>query len=291
MLTEDWLNKLNKEFREAGIEQPRRPWVAIQRYSAEFNTSVDLTSGLAKKIFEWFAAHSKPGAHQIGNLYESVYFYDSAFWPVSIPIGYGTFKLNVLESLDQMPKHISTELWSDRKQAWDYSLFWADCVDYGFGLDDLTKDDTLNKFGMRLLLSGDQELRAAISILKQPRPDSRAILNCRMAVEIFLKAFIALKVGLTENQAVAIGHNLNKGFDKFIEVSGFTHWKPVRDRLSIFPEVRARYEPQEVPLNLLWEGFTIAQSLGVTSIREHTDRNTLEQILPPDYINRQRNKL
>lgn len=101
MLSEEWLKKLNKEFRDAGVEQRRRPWEAIRRYSDEFHVSIDISSGLAKQIFEWFAAHSKPGAHQVGSLYESVYFYDSAFWSVSIPIVYGTAKLNALESLYQ----------------------------------------------------------------------------------------------------------------------------------------------------------------------------------------------
>ena len=285
MVSEDWLRKLNKEFRKAGVEQRRRPWDAIRRYSTEFNVSVDLSSDLAKRIFEWFEANSKPGAHQVGSLYEAVYFYDSEFWSVSIPIVYGTVELNALKSLYQMPEHIKTELISDNKQAWDYVVFWADCADYGLGLDDLKKTGGLDSYGMQLLVSGDQELRATTSILKQPRPYSRAILTCRMAVEIFLKSFIALKDGLTEKQAKAIGHDLNKGLDKFIEVSGYDHWEAVRGKLSKFPSINERYKEQEVPLNLLWDGFAMAQSLGAVVIREHTGKNTLEQVLASNKAN------
>ncbi len=201
MITEDWLKKANEEFRNAGINQRRRPWEAIGRYSTEFNTSVDISSDVAKKIFAWFESHSKPGVHQIGSLYESVYFYDSQFWTVSIPITYGTVELNALECLPQMSENMRDEIMSQRKQAWDYVAFWADCVDYGMGIDDLRKTPGLNEFGVQLLMSGDQELRAATSILNQHRPDPRAILNCRMALEIFFKSFVALKVGLTEKQA------------------------------------------------------------------------------------------
>lgn len=285
MVSEEWLRKLNKEFREAGVEQRRRPWDAIRRYSTEFNVSVALSSDLAKRIFEWFKAHSKPGAHQVGSLYEAVYFYDSEFWSVSIPIVYGTVELNALESLYQMPEHIKTDLISDNKRAWDYMVFWADCVDYGLGLDDLKKTGGLDSYGMKLLMSGDQELRAATSILKQPRPDSRTILTCRMAVEIFLKSFIALKDGLTEKQAKAIGHDLNKALDKFIEVSGYNHWEAARSKLSGFPSIHERYKKQEVPLNLLWDGFAMAQSLGAVTIREHTERNTLEKVMASNKAN------
>lgn len=285
LVSEDWLKKLNKELRDAGIEQRRRPWDAIRRYSQEFNISVDLSSGLAKQIFEWFEAHSKPGAHQVGSLYESIYFYDSQFWPVSIPIIYGSVQLNALDSLYQMPDPIKKELMSDKEQAWDYVVFWADCVDYGMGIDDLKKATSLDANGMQFLMSGDQELRASVSILSQLRPDSRAVLTCRMAVELFSKAYIALKQGLTERQAKSIGHDLNKCLDQFIKASGHSYFETIRAKLSVFPEIQDRYKEQDVTLDRLWNGFALAQSIGALTIREHTDRNTIEQVIPSKNAN------
>lgn len=85
---------------------------------------------------------------------------------------------------------------ADHRQSWDYVIYWADCLDYGMGVDDLRKMQGLNEFGLQLLMSADQELRSATSILSQHRPDPRAILNCRMALEIFFKSYVALKNGL-----------------------------------------------------------------------------------------------
>lgn len=285
LVSDDWLKKLNEEFRNAGIEQRRRPWDAISRYSTEFNTSVNFSSDVAKKIFGWFEAHSKPGAHQIGSLYESVYFYDSQFWTVSIPIVFGTVELNALKCLPQMSEAMKNEIMSHQKQACDYVAFWADCVDYGMGIDDLRKTTGLNEYGVQLLMSGDQELRAATSILSQHRPDPRSILNCRMALEIFFKSYIALKVGLTENQAKAIGHNLNKGLDRFIEASGYDHWEESRSTLSVFPAIHERYKEQDITSENLWDGYSFAQSIGSVIIREYTDRNTLEQVMASNNAN------
>lgn len=285
MISEDWLKNLNEEFRAVGIEQRRRPWDAIRRYSTEFNTSVNLSSDVAKTIFEWFEAHSKPGVHQVGSMYESVYFYDSQFWVVSIPITCGTVQLNALDSLHEMSDDMKKEIMSEQKQAWDYAVFWADCVDYGMGIDDLRKTPGLNEFGIRLLMSGDQEFRAATSILSQHRPDPRAILNCRMALEIFFKSYVALKVGLTENQAKSIGHNLNNGLDRFIAASGFDHWEKVRSKLSVFPGIHERYKEQDVTFNKLWDGYSFVQSIGTVIIREFTDRNTLEQVMASNNAN------
>jgi len=267
------------------FDQRRRPWEAVRRYSKEFNTSVDLSSDVARTIFEWFEAHSKPGVHRVGSLYEAVYFYDSQFWVISIPIAYGTVAINALDCLPEMPEGMKHEMIADQKQDWDYAVFWADCLDYGMGIDDLRKTQGLDEFGSQLLMSADQELRAATSILSQHRPDPRAILNCRMALEIFFKSFIALKSGLTENQAKSIGHDLNKGLDKFIEVSGLKEWEKTRNLLTVFPDIHERYKEQDITLKKLWDGYSFAQSMGALIIREFTDRNTLEQVMASNKAN------
>jgi hypothetical protein len=279
LISEEWLKSVNEEFRNTEIEQRRRPWDAIRRYSTEFNTSVEISSDVAKKIFEWFEAHSKPGVHKIGSLYESTYFYDSQFWTVSIPIAYGKERLNALDGLSQMPEDMKNEIMSQPKHAWDYLAFWAECVDYGMGIDALRDTPGLDEVGVQLLMAGDQELRAARAVLNQHRPDPRAILSCRMASEMFLKSFVALNIGLTEKQAKAIGHNLHKGLDKFIEVSGYDHWEKMRSTLSIFPAIHERYKEQDITFKNLWEGYSFAHSIGTVIVRKYTDRNTFEQIM------------
>jgi hypothetical protein len=276
VFSEEWIANLNTEFRAAGIVQRHRPWKAICRYSEEFNTSVDMSSDVAKKIFKWFEAHSKPGVHQVGSFYEAVYFYDSQFWIVSIPIILGTVQLNALDSLHEMPEGIKQEMMADHRQAWDYAIYWADCLDYGMGIDDLRKTQGLDEFGLQLLMSADQELRAATSILSQYRPNPRAILYCRMSLEIFFKSYVSLKTGLSEKEAKAIGHNLNEGLDRFIEVSGLNDWERTRDLLKVFPEIHQRYTEQDITFQRLWDGYSFAHSVGAVIIREFTDRNTLE---------------
>lgn len=285
MVSEDWVANLNKEFRDAGIDQRHRPWEAIRRYSEEFNTAVDISSDVAKTIFKWFEEHSKPGVHQVGSQYEAVYFYDSQFWVVSIPIMYGTVQLNALDCLHEMPIGIKQEMMADHRGAWEYAIYWADCLDYGMGIDDLRKTQGLDEFGYQLLMSADQELRAATSILSQHRPDSRAILNCRMALEIFFKSYVALKNGLTQSEAKAIGHNLNTGLDRFIEASGLNDWERTRQLLSVFPEIHERYKEQDITFQRLWDGYSLAHSIGAVIVREFTDRNTLQQVMASNNAN------
>jgi hypothetical protein len=82
----------------------------LQRYSVEFNVSIDFSSDLENKIFVWLSAHSKPGVDQIGSLYESVYFFDTQFWAVSIQIIFGEVSLNPFDSLSEIPESIKNEI-------------------------------------------------------------------------------------------------------------------------------------------------------------------------------------
>ncbi len=277
-ISDDYLKGLNAEFSSMGMEHRKRPWEALRRYSSDKGVPVGLSSSAANKIFAWFDVHSKPGVHLIGCLFESVYFYDGEFWKLSIPVSYGRVSLNALDSIIDMPESTQEQMMADNTAAWKYAIFWADCLDYAHGLEDISKDQKLHKFGKELLFAGSQELKSAIQLLGQSSPESRAILNSRMAVEIFIKSFIALKAGLDKKEAKKIGHNLSAGLEEFIKVSGFSHLKDIEDEFSIFPDIHERYSKQSLSRESLWKGFSIAQSFGTLVAREFTGRNTLEQV-------------
>lgn len=273
-----WLDALNREFRDLGVAQRLRPFEALSRYSKEFRINFSFDSQIAKEIFAYFEARSKPGAHNIGHQYESVFYFDAEFWTVSIPLVFGEVRLDIYDSLIEMPNSLKSALLYDQATALDYSLFWADCVDYGLGFPELLNSSNLDQFTHDLLLAGDKELRAAVSQLKENRPDSRAIMSCRLALEIFLKAYISLKVGLTENAAKNLSHNLERSFNRFIEVSGYDSLDCVKDKLNVYPKHSDRYKDVALPRNKLWQGFEFAQSIAVLIVRENTGWNTTAQV-------------
>jgi len=274
----EWLERINQELCDAGVEQRKRPWEALRRYSLEFKVPISISSSTAKEIFEWFKARSKPGVHQVGSLFQTVYYFDTEFWTVSIPIFFGTVRIVALDCLREMPQSVKNDLMSNAESACDYALYWADCFDYATGINEVGKSSKLDTFGLQLLRAGDRELRSAIAQLKERRPDPRAMLTCRMATELFLKAYIALKIGLSQKQAKELGHDLEKAFDKFVEVSGYTIWVPLRASLAAYPPIHARYDEQDLSLGSVWKGFQLAQSIGTVTVREHTGRNTTGEL-------------
>jgi hypothetical protein len=247
--------------------------------------SIIFPSVEADFVFRWFEANTKPGSHTVGFQHQGTYYYDSTFWSVNIPIIFGSVQLNALDALHEMPQKIKANLSGNRKDIWDYIIFWADCIDFGYAYDDLYKDKNYDAFGRQLLCAGYEELSSATTLLLEHRPNKRAIMNCRMATEMLLKCFIAFKDGLTETQAKNLGHNLENIFEKFLEVSGYQHLAEIKNLLRVFPDIHERYKAQEADNLSLFNGYCFAQSIGALIARAFTDRNTLPQVMPSNKPN------
>jgi hypothetical protein len=275
---ERWLQKTNEQLRAQDVAHRTRPFDALRLYSMERQQSIDMSSDTARQIFEWFKINAPAGAHAVGSAYESVYYYDSVFWVISVPILFGTVSLDARESILAMPEPTKTALFATASRSWDYVIFWADCVDYGLGSPELRKKPGLDEFGNRLFAAADEELRAATLLLRQHRPQPRAMMNCRNATEMFFKSYLAMKGQLTDKDARTLNHDLKKGLEKFIEVSGFDLWRNAESKLSVFPEISDRYDGLIASNADLATGFAFAQSVGAVMTREFTGHNLMQQV-------------
>ena len=205
---EVWLTKINARYRVDEVPPRSRPFIALRDFSREFNCAVSLDSSVAKIISDWFQEHSPPDTHAVGPLFTGAFYFDASFWPLYIPIGYGTFSLNALDCLETMPQSIREHLSQSQQDFWSLSLYWADCCDYGYGVDDIIKQDKLNQKALALIKNGDRELAGAISLLVSPRPNTRTILALRMACEIFLKTYLVQERNLTDQQLKKLSHRI-----------------------------------------------------------------------------------
>lgn len=278
---EDWLRSLNHKFRERDIHVRRRPFLALEQYCKDFGlVSVALDSTPAKTIFDWFTANTKAGTHQIGSLFTGIFYYDSCFWPVDVFIGFGQPQLNAVDSLQAMADPMKRELLSRPETAWSYVLTWANSVDYGYGIDDLLKtlpaEETLAR---SLLENADRELRAGVALLLEHRTNCKAAMSCRMATEIFLKAFLVFKEKLSEPEIRAFGHHLDKLLSRVRTIDMAHDLLAIEKQLAAFPAISERYTGEELAPTAMWLTYEIALHVAAAVVRSLTDRNLRAAVL------------
>lgn len=275
---EAWLTSTNARYRADELPPRHRPFRALSDFSREFKYSISLDSPLAKSIIEWFYKHSQPGAHAIGALFTGAFYYDACFWPLYIPIGYDTFSLNALGCLETMPPSIKEHISQDREDLCGLVLYWADCCDYAYGIDDITKQGTLNAKALAFIQNGDRELAGAIAQLVSPKPNTKAILALRMACEIFLKALLIQERNLTDKELKKLSHKIEDIAAECFAITHAPEFEAVAKSGCTFPDVSDRYEGVEKKLSEVWNALCVTQIAATAVIRQYADRDMRPQL-------------
>lgn len=278
---ETWLASTNARYRADELPPHHRPFRALSDFSHEFKCSISLDSPIAKSIFDWFYKHSQPGAHAVGALFTGAFYFDACFWPLYIPIGYGAASLNTLDCLETMPPPIKKLISQNRQDLWDLALYWADCCDYAYGMDDISKQGKLNKKALAFIQNGDRELAGAIAQLVSPRPNAKAILALRMACEIFLKTLLVQERNLTDQQLKKLSHKIEDIAAECFAITHAPEFDAVAKTKGVFPDVSDRYDGTERKLSEVWNALCITQRAATAVIRWYTDRDMRSQLFSP----------
>ncbi len=272
------LLQLNEEFSKEDIPHHQRPMRAMSEVSKRLKMSFLFDSKEADFIQSWFLERSKPESMLIKPIFQAAFYFDSEFWPVNIPVIFGNVRVDAFDALGEMPAEIIQRIKKDTQNICDYSLFWADCFDLSYGFSDLEGDVKLNPKGIQFLRAGLEELNSATALLLEPRLNKRAILNSRMATEMLLKSYIAIKKGLSEKEARSIGHNIKKALTEFSELSNVEISKEQFELLNLFPSISERYEAQTMPAKDVAKCYNLSLFIAAGICRELSGRNMREQV-------------
>jgi HEPN domain-containing protein len=281
--TEEWLRAINARFQREDIDPRGRPFRALEAFLDEFNIEgVIFPSEIADTIFNWFYRTYGEERYQTGPLFRGVHYMDSIYWPIYIPVAFGTCEINALECLELMPAEFRKRIETENEERWKYMLVWADCLDYAYGYDDIDRVSKYQGLALEFIQSGNKELQAAIDLLLQRRPNSKAIENCRMAVEIFLKAILIIKAGWDEKRLIkSIGHDLKQAAEEVLTITNRPEIQELKDGYAFFPQIDVRYQSKEWNNMDLWRGYLLAQSTATTFTRMFSKRDIRPQIFPP----------
>lgn len=268
-----WLEVTNRRYSSEGVPHKARPFTAMGDFSREYNCSFAFDHPTAKTIFQWFYEHSPPGAHQVGSVYTAVYLYDTAFWPVHVPLIFGEVSVNALDCLETMPSKVKEALASSHQDMWVYATHWVNCMDYGYGQMDLSPSQRLKPRAAKFLGAAHAELQGANSQLLDARPNVKAILSLRMATEIFLKTVLVQELALTDDELRKVSHKLEDAARKCAETTKERTFEDIAERVHFYPPVSARYDDTDWPTPRVWEAVTLAQLTAATVTRLYSDRD------------------
>jgi hypothetical protein len=272
-ISEQWLEQINRRMSDAGIPYKQRPFLALQAWSQDRNVPVRFPSEISKRVIEWFYRNSPPQAHHIGALFTGLFYYDVYFWPVVIPLAYGSVRLDPFTSIKEMPEVIQARLRSDTLAHAEFLALWADCLDYGFGRIDISGRGSITGFAAKLLTAANEQLEAMITVLRESRPNSKAMDSGRMATEMFLKGFLAAHANITEHAAKKLGHHLESALRECLNVRPASELSQLQVRIGQFPDVGSRYEGLTYAHADLWNAYGTAQFAGSAVVRSLSDRN------------------
>jgi hypothetical protein len=278
-ICEAWLNDANRRYRREAVPPKRRPFDALLDYTREKNGALSINSPAASRVFEWFKQRSVPEAHYMGPLFTGSFFYDAYFWPTSIGIGFGKFKLDAFEALGTMPRPLKLELANDPEDLRIYLLYWADCVDYAYGFADIRKSNCNSPRAFAFLTNADKELRGAIAQANQPRPNPRAAMGARMAIEIFFKTLLVAKADFNDSRLKKLGHDL-VGICSAVQQNACdsTEVGIVRNLVHTLPEISDRYIGGDLDLPAVGSSLSLCQVAATAVIRQLTGRDIRPQL-------------
>ncbi|MCE5306073.1 MAG: hypothetical protein LLG20_00365 [Acidobacteriales bacterium] len=272
-IPEDWLNEFNARMSQQGIPHIRRPFLALMEWTSTYQCTIFNGSAAERRLFQWFYDRSPVGAHNVPRKYVGPFYFDSTFWPMWVPQIYGiNVELNLADFID-MPEAVKDSMFRSIDVATQYKSTWADCSDYSYGLDDVrfSAEPMASK---PFLVSATQQLSAAASLLLQRPAEGRAMEASRMAVEMFMKAYLCIHHGFTKEEAVAYKHRLGDlrnaihSRDAQGEIAAITG-----QHLAIFPAaVGERYEGKEYGNVNLWHAYRVALYSGACVARIISNR-------------------
>lgn len=275
----NWLESTNARYSAEQIPYQHRPLRALLDYSRDFKCKFVHDAPIAKLILNWFYERSAPESHAIGSMFTGAFYFDAYFWPLSIPIGYGSFKINPFDCLESMPNVIKENVAKSPEDSAGLLEYWVDCCDYAYGLDDIYKLNSLMPSTLSFIENGSLELSGAINQLVTSRPNPKAILSLRFACEIFMKALLIEEKGLDNTHLKRLGHSIKDIATECYSVSGISEFKIVADLASIFPSVSDRYDGSSRDLFNVWNAVVCTQMAVTTVIRNYSRRDMRSQLL------------
>ncbi len=264
---EAWLTHINEQFSHNDVPPRQRPWLAWRAWALESGQFLPLGHVDVDHIFRWFDVHTQSGAQRVGPLYTGAFYFDAVIWPVIIEVFYGTTAISPLETLKATPAPVLQRLTENAPALAALTSVCADCFDYVLQSERGLPIPNPPLFASELFSGADKALRACAELLLLNRPSPKALELARDATEIFLKAFLAARDGLTPEEAIKLRHHLDRCLSRCQAIISSPDLVLIGQKIHVLPDISERYRATDWTPRQLWSGYRLAQFTGVTVLR------------------------
>jgi hypothetical protein len=268
-----WLDGVNRQLRDQGIHPAARPWKAIAAYQAETGSIVLSPGPIDRRIFDWFARHTKAGVQAVGPMFSGAFYFDGVFWPLTVPIFCGTVELQPEGALPTMQLAMLAQLLADADRASEFIAVWANSLDYAMSLDDLRGVQFVAD-ARDFLDSGERHVHAASHLLLDRNPSGAASEASALGLEMTAKWFLSIYCGLpSEVLRRDFGHDLKKLLRRCEPLLPPGSLRNHLEDVGRFPSMAARYGRDEATPVQLWETYRTALTVAAILLRVRTGRS------------------
>ncbi|MBA3833972.1 MAG: hypothetical protein H0X34_19205 [Chthoniobacterales bacterium] len=272
--SQEWLSSFNDECREREVSSGERPFRALEKWAEEsgqraspFNLLLShLSTPAFSAIYAFFKANTSVGRDEAAPFRQTCFFYDTAFWPVIVPVLYGEHVVDPIRFVVGMPASLFHDLGFDSAARDELNAHWFDCLHH-MNNTLLLDGDQLPELAGGFLAGGEKGLFAAADCLLGLPPNQKAAELSRDAFESILKGFAVVKTDLTLDDAKEIRHKLHKLVMRCAAALPAFETARLDKACGLYPDIAARYEKTALPAKGLWQCYSEAQHAMAMSLR------------------------
>ncbi len=259
----EWLEKMDRELDNNRVPDQEKARIAIWEWKRNSKNESFKDQENTIKIREWFDNNINHHAAKIGPEFIGCYYYDDYFWSLVIPLIYGKIEWKPHYSLISIPPRLKKQIESNSTEYEKLSRHYNNCNIYGREAKRLIACKNPSKY----LISADKQLQATVSQLLNDDLSDVVLQSARMSVEMFLKSYLDMFVGLSEAKAKKLGHNLEKILNACKKLDNGTILQYLEKHFEALPNIGDRYSGKSYPRETVWRAYYAAQFTGALICR------------------------
>jgi HEPN domain-containing protein len=210
-------------------------------------------------------------------MYVGAFMFRDVFFPLWIPVGFGTPTINPVDFLTGVPEIQKRWLFDDQQVGLSFFDQVIDAMDFVYGLDDLEKLGNLPDKTVEWWYLAKQQLEAAAATVLGSFNKYAVIQNCCISVELLLKGALMAK-GIDERTLASkrkgYGHNLENLVGKTAQHLPNLDQETVLSVVKQLPDyVESRYEAKNFSRLDLGRFLMNTQYVSGEIVRQFSDRN------------------